>query len=250
MIGWLRGEAAEPRIELVGRELPLVIKRHPRARRMTLRLAPDGGEVRVTLPHWGRTADALAFAQSRQEWLEGQLAGLAEPNPPAPGGRLAYRGEQLVIAWDAALPRRPRLGEGKISLGGPEDCLAKRLQRWLEAEALRLMGKDLAFYCGAAGCAVPALRLSRARRRWGSCSGMKGGQPGEPAERTIRANWRLVQAPDTVRRSVIAHEVAHLAHFDHSPAFKSLLAQIYEGELAAADRWLKEHGKSLFASFG
>ena len=49
---------------------------------------------------------------------------------------------------------------------------------------------------------------------------------------------------------MIAHEVAHLVHFDHSPAFHALLGEIYEGELAAADRWFKQHGRSLFASFG
>ena len=66
----------------------------------------------------------------------------------------------------------------------------------------------------------------------------------------MRINWRLVQAPDFVRRSVVAHEVAHLVHFDHSPAFHTLLARIYEADLAAADRWLKQQGRSLYASFG
>jgi predicted metal-dependent hydrolase len=82
--------------------------------------------------------------------------------------------------------------------------------------------------------------LSRAQRRWGSCSDRA----------RIRINWRLVQAPDFVRRSVVAHEVAHLVHFDHSPAFHALLGDIYEGEIGVADRWLKERGRSLYAAFG
>ncbi|MEM8725649.1 MAG: M48 family metallopeptidase, partial [Pseudomonadota bacterium] len=63
-------------------------------------------------------------------------------------------------------------------------------------------------------------------------------------------NWRLVQAPDHVRRSVVAHEVAHLVHFDHSPAFHALLSDIYEHDIKVADRWLKQHGRSLYSSFG
>jgi hypothetical protein len=35
-------------------------------------------------------------------------------------------------------------------------------------------------------------------------------------------------APDAVRRSVVAHEVAHLVHFDHSPAFHALLDALFE----------------------
>ena len=87
--------------------------------------------------------------------------------------------------------------------------------------------------------------LSLAQKRWGSCS--DGGASGQ---RRIRINWRLVQAPDFVRRSVAAHEVAHLVHFDHSPAFHALLGGIFEGDVAQADRWLKENGRSLYTAFG
>ncbi len=125
-------------------------------------------------------------------------------------------------------------------VGGPQQSLAVRLQRWLEKEAERLFAEDLAFYCARAGRTAPQIRLSRAQRRWGSCSDRA----------TIRINWRLVQAPDHVRRSVVAHEVAHLAHFDHSPAFHAELARLYEGDIKAADRWLKERGRELYAAFG
>jgi predicted metal-dependent hydrolase len=57
-------------------------------------------------------------------------------------------------------------------------------------------------------------------------------------------------APDHVRRSVVAHEVAHLIHFDHSPAFHAALAGIFDGDIAVANRWLKHEGRSLYALFG
>jgi predicted metal-dependent hydrolase len=49
---------------------------------------------------------------------------------------------------------------------------------------------------------------------------------------------------------VVAHEVAHLTHFDHSPAFHAHLAQLFDHDLPAADRWLKREGRSLYAAFG
>ena len=52
-----------------------------------------------------------------------------------------------------------------------------------------------------------------------------------------------------MRRSVVAHEVAHLEHFDHSPAFYSLLKEIYEDDIETADRWLKRHGRKLYINF-
>lgn len=240
MIGWLREDPAPQTAVILGRELPVAIRRHPRARRLTMRLAPDGSEIRVTLPRWGRTLDAMIFVSSRVEWLEAQLAALPTAAPLTPGGTLMFRGEELAIDWAQSHPRRPALGDGAIRLGGPAETMAARLQRWLEGEALRLLGEDLAHYCDRAGRTVPELRLSRAQRRWGSCSG-KG---------CIRVNWRLVQASDAVRRSVVAHEVAHLVHFDHSPAFHALLGELYEGDVAEADGWLRRNGRSLYSAFG
>lgn len=240
MIDWLRRENQNPSVTLAGREVPLAIRRHARATRLTMRLAPDGSEVRITLPKWGRTADALVFAHKRIEWLEGQLAAVPRAAPPEAGGTVLYRGEPLTIAWEPGLPRKPALADGRMRMGGPAETVTRRVQRCLEAEALRLLAEDLAHYCARAGVPMPQLRLSRAGRRWGSCSG-KG---------CIRINWRLVQAPDAVRRSVVAHEVAHLVHFDHSPAFRALLAELFEGDLKSADGWLRQHGRALYAPFG
>ncbi|MGD9473149.1 MAG: M48 family metallopeptidase [Novosphingobium sp.] len=240
MIDWLRREISEPAIMLGGTQRPIAIRRHPTARRMTLRLAPDGSEVLVTLPRWGRTREAIAFAETRRDWLESQLARVPQQQIIGPGATIAYLGAGLTIDWRADLPRTPRLEGARLVLGGPEAGLARRVQRWLEGEALRLLQADLAGYCAAADRPVPPLRLSRAQRRWGSCS----------SNGTVRINWRLVQAPDFVRRSVVAHEVAHLVHFDHSAAFHALLRMIYEGDTGAADRWLKREGRGLYASFG
>lgn len=244
MIEWLRASAkaaeAEPQIELAGRCVPIELNRHARARRLTLRLAPDGSAVRITLPRWCRSQDAVAFAQVRKPWLEAQLAKVPAPVDPVARGTLRYRGVDLAIDWRPSASRRPLLGEERLTLGGPRETLARRLQRWLESEAQRTMAADLAEYCAAAGVPVPQLRLTRAGRRWGSCS-TKG---------IVRVNWRLVMAPDSVRRSVVAHEVAHLVHFDHSPAFHALLGALYEGAIGEADGWLRQHGRGLYGEFG
>lgn len=240
---WLApGRAAreEPSITLSDRTLPLVIRRLPRARRLTLRLAPDGSEVRVSAPRTARSAEVLAFAHAHVAWLEGQLAKVPQRLTVGPGTVVSYRGERLVVTHDPTAPRRPAATERALRLGGTAESLGPRLRRWLEAEARRLMAEDLAEYCARAGVAQPRLSLSNARRRWGSCS----------ARGAIRMNWRLVMAPDAVRRSVVAHEVAHLVHFDHSPAFHALLGDLFEGDLAAANRWLKREGRGLYTAFG
>jgi hypothetical protein len=50
--------------------------------------------------------------------------------------------------------------------------------------------------------------------RWGSYS---------PRTRTIRLNAALREMPRWVLEAVVAHELAHVTHHDHSPAFWALL---------------------------
>lgn len=240
MIEWLRHSQETPQIVLGDQVLPIELHRHPRARRLTLRLAPDGCAVRITLPRWCRSADAIAFAHARSAWLTEQLSRLPRQQDPLDRGAIRYRGSELPFIWHRTYPRRAEFNGAGLELGGPRERLAERLRSWLEAEALRLAGEDLAHYCKQAGVAPPELRLTRARRRWGSCS----------SRDIVRINWRLVQAPDEVRRSVVAHETAHLVHFDHGPAFHSLLNSLFESDLSAAEKWLREHGRELFSDFG
>jgi predicted metal-dependent hydrolase len=241
MIDWLKRDPRKPpTLTVTGRELPLVIRRIANARRLTLRLAPDGSQVRVTMPRWCRTADALAFAASRIGWLEAQAASLPLARPVGPDASLFFRGSPVRVVHDPRAPRRPELNDGALLAGGPVETLERRLKRWLSDQARLLLSADLAGYCDCAGLAAPALALSNARRRWGSCS----------PTGAIRINWRLVMAPDFVRRSVVAHEVAHLVHFDHSPRFHAFLDELYEGDVAQANRWLKHEGRQLYGVFG
>jgi predicted metal-dependent hydrolase len=66
MIEWLRrarpvAEAPLPPLRLGDRLVPIELRRLPHARRMTLRLAPDGQSVRISLPTWVPAHDALTL---------------------------------------------------------------------------------------------------------------------------------------------------------------------------------------------
>ena len=237
---WLNRYDKVPTLEISGQDIRVAVKRHPRAKRLTMRIAPDGSEIRVTMPRWGQSADAVEFARSRTSWIEKQLAQIAPLIVPRAGEIFAYRGTDITIAWDENHPRTPKLGDEALHIGGPAENLGARIERWLRSEALRIMQADLAYYCTAADVEAPKLGLSRAQRRWGSCS----------TSGVVRMNWRLIMAPDDVRRSVVSHEVAHLVQFDHSREFHTLLGDIFEGDMTSANRWLKEHGRSLYRQFG
>ncbi|MEI6414748.1 MAG: YgjP-like metallopeptidase domain-containing protein [Pseudomonadota bacterium] len=80
------------------------------------------------------------------------------------------------------------------------------------------------------GVQATGYRLSDARSRWGSC-----GQ-----DQVIRIHWRLVQAPTPALEYVVAHEVVHLAHRNHSPEFWATLSRTlpdWAERKAMLERW-------------
>lgn len=227
--------ADEPAIELDGRQYPLRIKRLRQAKRMSLRADTVRGEIRVTGPMRLRTGEALAFAKSRQSWLMQRFAAAADAVPLVAGSTIAFCGEPYRIVHDDAQGRGVLIDGDRMIVGGPEIHVGARIERWMRTEARERMAADLTHYCAVAGQPVPDLSVGDARSRWGSCS----------SQGHIRMGWRLVMAPPAVRRSVVAHEVAHLVHMDHSPRFYALLDALFEGDRKACDMWLKSHGTGL-----
>ena len=231
----LSNSHSDPLVDVEGEMVPVKIRRNPRARRISMRADAVKREIRITMPNYTPTNVAMDFVAQKHQWIAARLQSAPDAAPVSRGSEIAVEGEAHVIEWQADWPRAIRRSEGTIRLGGPESMIEARILRWLKAEARRVYADEIAHYCEQAGEPVPRLSLGDPRSRWGSCS----------PRGTISLSWRLIMAPAHVRRSVIAHEVAHIRHMDHSPAFYGWLDQLFEGDRKAADRWLKMHGTGL-----
>ena len=73
------------------------------------------------------------------------------------------------------------------------------------------------------------------KSRWASCSTLNN----------INYSWRLALAPDFVIRYIVAHEVSHLKHQDHSPYFWALV-EFLDEDAAKGREWLTENGHLLY----
>jgi len=78
------------------------------------------------------------------------------------------------------------------------------------------------------------ITLRDTRSRWGSCA----------ANGNLSFSWRLVLAPVEVLDYVVAHEVAHLVHHNHSPAYWAVVRELVP-EADGLRRWLKTNGPRL-----
>lgn len=214
----------------------LDIVRKATARRMKLSVDPRSGRVRLVLPVRASLSAALDWAQAHQGWIARQRARLPQPWPIEPGMAVPFGGIDHILNWAETHPRTPRAEAGQIVIGGPQDLLAGRLLRWLRTQAHRQLEAETRQIAAAHGLQVASVHVGDPKSRWGSCS----------STGDIRYSWRLILAPDYVRRATVTHELAHRVHMDHSRAFHALAAKLYEGDPAPAREWLRRHGARLY----
>ena len=227
--------SSELLFEVAGRTAALEVTVSPRARAMRLRVDPRTGAVVLTLPRRMSRRKALEWAAGHRPWIERQLARVPEPVPLAPGAMLPLRDRPHLVDWDPARSRVVRLEEGRILVGGPAEGLEGRLLRWLKRHALELLSAETREFASRAGVRVSRVAVGDPLSRWGSCS----------SSGAIRYSWRLLLAPDFVRRATVAHEVAHRVHMNHAPEFHTLVRELVGPDDKLARLWLRRNGPSL-----
>jgi predicted metal-dependent hydrolase len=215
--------------------LPIEIRPMRSARRLRLRFDDSSGTLRVTCPARTSRRAALAWALDQRDWIDAQLARSLPAEPFAPDAVIPVEGRDTRIVWAQSEPRTPRLLDDELRCGGPEAGLARRVQGFLKAHALKIMSVEVAEFAALAGVEAGPVSVGDAGTRWGSCS----------SQARIRLSWRLILAPPEVRRYVVAHEVAHLKHLNHGPQFKALEARLFGPGVSQAKALLRRAGPRL-----
>lgn len=216
----------------------LRLRVNARARRISLRIDARNGEVVAVAPQLSRLKDALAFADTRHEWILTHNAAAPAVEHFRPDLTIPFRGRMIrLVRVEKGVTARLDDETGTLSVSGDETLFARRIERFLRAEALKIATQDTRAYAEKLGFSDVKISLFDATGRWGSCT---------PGRRTIRLSWRLVMAPPQVFAYVCAHEAAHLKHPDHSPRFWAQVHDLF-GEYGPSRRWLKTQGQPLFA---
>ncbi len=121
-----------------------------------------------------------------------------------------------------------RLEDGSLHLFVPASMPAEEVDRWGNELRRRLVRRHRAANVDIDERARLLARkhqlpepatvrwVGNQNRRWGSCT---------PSNGTIRVSDRLAAWPPWVLDYVLVHELAHLVHQDHSPAFHALVGR-------------------------
>jgi len=228
-----------------GRPLCYRVRKSRRARKMGLSVSPREG-VLVTLPWRVSYAAAPGLVDEYADWLDAK----ADEFNVRLGPRVRQYGSGSAV-WVFGRPHRlevralpvgrsrPRfdLAEDGLLLTLPPDRILD-LRPSLEIYLRRLAREDLPArvqrWSAEVGRNPRKVIIGERTSRWGSCS----------SRGTISLCYRLVMTPPEVIDAVVAHEVCHLVHLDHSPRFYALLDRICPGHRKTKD-WLRDHHEEL-----
>lgn len=212
--------------------ISLSLRRSARARRISLRISRSTGRVTLTMPTHVPDSEALDFAREKENWLRGHLSQIGGESVLTFGTRMLWRGQSLDIVPGQG--RKIIVSDGAIHVPGDVEQIGARLQAYAKAQARDALAAASDRYAAQLGRSYSKLTLRDTRSRWGSCNSR-----GE-----LMYSWRLILAPDEVLDYVAAHEVAHLAEMNHSPAFWSVVERLCP-DYVRHRGWLKSQGHLL-----
>lgn len=232
-----------------GGTVEVALRPHPRARR--LKLAVDERGVRLTLPPRTGERAALQFLHAQRAWLQAQLQAVAGDTASeliiGRSAQLPLRGEVHQLEWRPARSTRVcRMQQGAafevrglpaVAGAAATPVVRRALRDFYEAEARADVARWLPRH--AHGLPRPPARIAfkRMSSQWGSLS---------PAG-VVALDLALVLARPSAFEYVLVHELCHLIHADHSPAY-------WREVEARWPRWREErdylhaHGRRLKAT--
>lgn len=196
-------------------------------RTLAISVLPDG-TLELVAPARAGLADINAKVARRMSWIETHRNRFAEMNASrrvprfVKGATHRYLGRQYRLKIVPGPSNTVAMRGGLIVITTWEDheqAVRELLERWYREKAnvhFIERVKKWEPWCAHRGLAKPKARLRSMPKRWGSAC--KNG--------VILLNPELIKAPSACIDYVITHEICHLRHPNHGPAFSRLLSTL------------------------
>jgi hypothetical protein len=152
--------------------------------------------------------------------------------------RFAAKGQIEKLLWEKAdwIARAKARAAQRAEAAEAAGALRAEELRALAAQAKAYLPGRVAHFAAALGVDYGRITIRAQRTRWGSCS----------SQGDLNFNCLLMLTPPAVIDSVVAHELCHRRHMDHSPAFYAELRRVCP-DYDRCRAWLKKEGPVLLA---
>ncbi|MGB9694720.1 MAG: M48 family metallopeptidase [Caldisericaceae bacterium] len=109
-----------------------------------------------------------------------------------------------------------------------------RFIEWYKKTSRSFISERVRFYSNLTGIKYQKVKITSARKRWGSCS----------REGNLSFTYKLIMAPIFVIDYVVVHELCHILEHNHSKAFWEHVRTILPNYKESKD-YLKEKGRMI-----
>ena len=208
--------------------IPFQLCHSSRRKSINISVAPDGS-VLVTAPIGLQTEEIKLAVKNKGRWIANKLRSLRETGSEEPikefvsGESFSYLGRSYRLKiWPQNTSNASiRLLHGRfqvvvdsqLSKKKRSEIISKELSRWYKEHAEKRINERVKILAARLGIATPPVIIRSQQKRWASCDSLG----------RVRINWRIIMASITLVDYIVAHELCHLIHHDHSPAFWKLL---------------------------
>lgn len=213
------------------------VKRSKKSKRVALRLDPVERVVNLIVPERMPLAKAYRFASEHEDWVLKTLEKLAPVVPFTHGTNLPIFGDtvRLNIKRDPTIKRTKIIQhDNELEIHTYQDDPTNRITTHLKKIARTGLADLASEKADMIGKTIKAITIKDTKTRWGSCS----------HDKELSFSWRLIFAPYDAIDYVVAHEVAHLIHMDHSREFWSLCEKL-SCNYKEGKYWMKQNGNTL-----
>ena len=220
--------------EAVGMDIKVVQSRS--GRKLTLKIDEKERVPVLSVPRFCSRRQAINFVTEHTDWIIKSLNKLPEIKYFAAGESFSLFGQEVTVEHHPEARRGVWLEENKLCVSGETEFIHRRVKDYIKKRAQEefyVRTKELA---DKLGCDLSGVSIKDTTSRWGSCSSLHH----------INYSWRIALAPDFVIDYLMAHEVSHLKHPDHSDEFWACVASLCP-EWSRGRIWLKRYGKTLYA---
>jgi predicted metal-dependent hydrolase len=236
------------------------IDRIIRSKRKTLTLIVErDATLTVRAPRQLPDEEILRFVARRASWIDRKRQEVLTRQASVPRRRF-LPGEEFLflgVAYPLLYSERTDGARGGLIFDGHHFVLSpgerptarEHFTTFYRERARLMVHNRLAHLSRAMGLEYERVRISNARRRWGSCSvaGRPGGatriRSSRPRGR-INISWRIVMAPPHVLDYVLVHELAHLKEMNHSKSFWRTVESVIP-DYRERRGWLRMHADDL-----
>jgi predicted metal-dependent hydrolase len=193
-----------------------------RKRKRTIAFKMERDKTLTVLAPASASLGALTrILQQRAAWITQQLMRTesAPQNTFHDGGAITYLGHRYRLHVTRNNTKSScRLSPHAFHINIPHaDLSPQNLQQeirleltlWIKKRAKHKLKKRCDLWAQKMGVAYNKILVTNPKSRWGSCS----------ADNIIRLNYRLMLAPLPLIDYVVAHELAHIPHKNHSVRF-------------------------------